>query len=403
MKGFVRAVYGVVFVCLFGAAMAQEGDVIPPPPPAGTLVAGPYLLGVSDTEMVIQWEVQGPRVATVVLQSPDLSTRRVDGLLLPPSERDKHLKGRVYRVTLRGLTPCSLYAYRLEPFEESGLHEFRTPPPLGESCGRPLSIAVYGDSRSHPERHAEVAGKVAEHEPDLVVHTGDIVNFARRVDEWQAFFQSAASLLASAPLALAAGNHEGYKAPSFGAAMMERYLGLPHRNGAGHYSFDIGTVHVVILDAYWGQPLSDKGRKWLERDLASVPPDRYKFVAIHTPLYSFGRHTVYGTARSLREVMKKYRVHAVFSGHSHCYEHFFADGTHYLTLGGGGASFHPPNQKVIPEELPLLVAAGAFHHFLLIDVHDEGLRMRIFNTDDNTVQEEWKVPRVAAGLRLDQP
>ncbi len=179
----------------------------------------------------------------------------------------------------------------------------------------------------------------------------------------------------------------------FGKAMMERYFGIPGRAGSGHYSFDFGPVHVVVLDPYWGEDLKKEGKAWLDKDLAAVPAGRFKLVLIHTPPYSFGRHTVYPTAKGLREVIRKHRVHAVFAGHAHCYEHFLVDGTHYLTLGGGGASFHKPNMKVIKEEQHLQLSSGAFHHFLLIDVHPEGLRMRVINTDEDKVHEEWKIER----------
>lgn len=391
---FPRTTLLLTFLLLAAPPLVRaEEEEIPPPPPIGTLLAGPYLMGPEPNRMVIQWEVQGPKDAAVIMLLPDGSKQRHAGLLLPAEELTQKLTGRVYRVSLTDLKPCTRYRYRLEPFEAKMAHAFRTPPEVGKYCSAHISIAVVGDTRSHPTRHAKVVREMLPHQPDLVINTGDIVSFARRLDEWQSFFEVARPLLADAPLALAAGNHEGYQDEPFGAAMMERYFGLPGRSGTGHYSFDYGPVHVVILDAYWGRPLSDKGKRWLRKDLAAVPKDRYKFVAIHTPLYSFGRHKVYSTAIALRDDMKEFGVHAVFSGHSHCYEHFLADGTHYLTLGGGGASFHDPNRQSIPEEAHLLLSAGAFHHFLLIDVHPEGLRLRVMNTDEKTVHEEWKIPK----------
>jgi acid phosphatase type 7 len=382
----------ILLLAMAHQAWAEEEEIAPPPL-AGTLLAGPYLMGPEPGQMVVQWEIQGPKDSAIILLLADGTEGRHAGQLMPADQLTRKLLGRVYRVVLADLEPCTRYRYRLVPFELETTHAFRTPPRPGEYCSAPVSIAVIGDTRSHPTRHAKVVNEMLPHQPDLVINTGDVISYARRIDQWHEFFGVARPLLADAPLALAPGNHEGYEDEPFGAAMMERYFGLPGRSGVGHYSFDYGAVHVVILDPYWGRPLSDKGKRWLRADLAAVPKDRFKLVAIHTPLYSFGRHKVYSTAIGLREVMKEYGVHAVFSGHSHTYEHFLADGTHYLTLGGGGASFHEPNMQVIPEEQHLLLNSGKFHHFLLIDVDSEGLRMRVFNTDEKVIHEEWKIPK----------
>lgn len=387
----IAIVLGVVLCAAPVGLQAQEIDI--PPPPAGVLLAGPYLIGPEPTQVVVQWEVQGPKETAIILMLPDSSERRLIGELMPADVLTQKLTGRVYRATLADLQACTRYRYRLEPYETETVHAFRTPPVPGKYCSAHISIAALGDTRSHPTRHAAVVRKMLPYQPDLVLNTGDVISYARRIDQWHEFFGAAGPMLADTPLALAPGNHEGYEDMAFGAAMMERYFGLPGRAGTGHYSFDYGPVHVVVLDAYWGRSLSDRGKKWLRADLAKVPADRYKVVAIHTPLYSFGRHKVYSTAIGLREVMKEFGVHVVLSGHSHCYEHFLSEGTHFLTLGGGGASFHPPNQQDIPEEKHLLLSVGSFHHFLLMDVHPEGLRMRIFNTDEDVLHEEWKIPK----------
>jgi len=390
---YSQLVWLVLILLAKPSISCADDEIVPPPPPAGTLLAGPYLLGPEPTGIVVQWEVQGPKDSSIVLLLPDDLEVRHAGQLMPADEQTKDLTGRVYRVSLSQLKPCTRYRYRLAPFETDISHAFRTPPLPGKHCAAGISVVVLGDTRSHPTRHAKVVEEILPHQPDLVINTGDIVSFARQVDQWQDFFAVARPLLAEAAFALAAGNHEGYQDEDFGASMMERYFGLPGRTGTGHYSFDYGPIHVVILDAYWGRSLSARGKKWLRKDLAAVPKDRFKFVAIHTPLYSFGRHKVYSTAIGLREVMKEFGVHAVFSGHSHSYEHFLADGTHFLTLGGGGASFHEPNMQEIPEEKHLLLNTGAFHHFLLIDVHPEGLRLRVYNTDEKVLHEEWKIPK----------
>jgi predicted phosphodiesterase len=40
-------------------------------------------------------------------------------------------------------------------------------------------------------------------------------------------------------------------------------------------------------------------------------------------------------------VAKRNGVRLIFSGHNHLYEHFFCNGTHYITTGAGGRKFYP--------------------------------------------------------------
>ena len=151
-------------------AWAEEEEVTPPPP-AGTLLAGPYLMGPEPGQMVVQWEIQGPMDSHLRLFLGDGSERRLAGQLMPADELTQKLTGRVYRVVLKDLKPCTRYRYRLEPFESETTHAFRTPPKAGEYCSAGLSIAVIGDTRSHPTRHAKVVREMLPHQPDLVVNT----------------------------------------------------------------------------------------------------------------------------------------------------------------------------------------------------------------------------------------
>ena len=373
-------------------AQKMDKDLIPRPS-AGTLLIGPYLVGAGRDSVRIRWEVMGEREGAVVLADGTGKEVRESGTLLTADPETIHLPGRIYEVEFFELQPCTTYSYRLIPFEARGsLHTFRTAPPQGGSCPEGVRIMVYGDSRTNHKIHASLMPSLEQTQPHLLVNVGDIVHTARRVYEWHKFFEIERRLLSSAPLAIVPGNHEGYKDKKFGSAMMDRYFRAGRHGGSGHYSFDYGPIHFTMLDLYWGEALNKSGGTWLQKDLAAVRKGQYKFVILHEPVYSFGHHVPKAHLTALRAVFSEHGVHAVCAGHSHIYEHFLADGTHYLTLGGTGAPFHEPRENPVASEEPYLVKTGKFHNFLLVNVTAEGLTFEIIDSDRDMTVEKWVVP-----------
>jgi predicted MPP superfamily phosphohydrolase len=55
---------------------------------------------------------------------------------------------------------------------------------------------------------AQVVEKLAVHEPDLVVHGGDIQYQSNPLDSWNGFFRYFQPLFAQAPVHFTIGNHE---------------------------------------------------------------------------------------------------------------------------------------------------------------------------------------------------
>jgi len=289
---------------------------------------GPYLMEPKPDSMLVKWEIQGEKASEILVKDGSGDERRFAGRIETPDKLTVKLPGRMYLAELQPLEPCTTYPYRLDPFETGFPHSFKTPPLVGKLCAGGMRFAVFGDSRFHDDRHAKVIAELEKHEPQLLLNVGDIVNAAIQILEWQRFFRIEASVVSKAPMAIAAGNHEAYLGEDFGGSMMNRYFGVPHRTGTGHYSFDYGPVHFIILDLYWGASMSRAGAKWLEEDLKRVPEDQYIFIISHEPFFSFSRHRVTRALKALRPMMTRYKVDAVCAGHSHVYERVKADGAH---------------------------------------------------------------------------
>jgi len=352
----------------------------------------PYLLAPAPDSMTVAWLIDGKKKGSVVYAGADGREQRVRGVEAAGGQRPKKVAGRGMRAVLKELAPCARYRYRLSPWEKGLPHSFRTPPEPGKSCEGGFRFVALGDTRHGHEHHANVVAAMRRFEPALVLNSGDMVTTTLNTDEWFKFVEVERELLADVPLLLVAGNHEAQGGKAFGKAMLKKLFGTKEYSGSGHRYVDWGVARFIMVDAYLGEHLDKKGTEWLEQTLAKTPEDRLVFLIMHLPIYSFGRHGVYDRARKLRPLMKKYRVKAVFAGHAHGYEHFHVEGTHHLTLGGGGAPFHEPDMNVIEEERHLKVSSGKFHHFLSVEIVADEIRFTVFNTDTGEVHEKWSVP-----------
>ena len=357
---------------------------------AGTLILGPYLVGLTAEDVSFRWEVMGETNGQIRIVGPDISDS-IKGIPMPVAEALKDLPGIVHEATVSALQPCTEYRYRLEPYEHDGFpHRFKTAPPPGERCSRNTRFVVYGDSRTHHKVHGSLMPALISAGADYAINVGDLVFKPRRIFEWQKFFQIEAGFLASTPISVTPGNHEGHNDPEFGKAMFGRYFLDGLNNGVGHYSFLRGNVFFVMLDLYFGAPIGDPETvKWLDSELSKAPEGSYTFVILHDPVVTFSRHPPRQSLRRLTGLFEKHKVTAVCAGHAHVYEHFFMKGVHYLTLGGMGAEFHQPRSRVSSRYEKYFKSSKAFYHFLRVTVEPDRVRFEVIDAKDASVYEEW--------------
>ena len=163
------------------------------------------------------------------------------------------------------------------------------------------------------------------------------------------------------------GNHE-YAEPK--AAAYFQYwgaqAGLP---GAGYYSYDLGSWHIVALNTNCGaQGLGGCGHsslqeEWLRKDLAAHP-DACILAYGHHALFSSGVFKSHAIHPELREFWRDlYVAHAsvVLAGHEHSYERFApqdpdghadaANGIREIVVGTGGRSHDPLGFALANSEL----------------------------------------------------
>ena len=371
----------------------KYGDDNPLPVyPEGTLILGPYLVGLTAEDVSFRWEVMGETNGQIRIVGPDIK-ESVKGTPMPVSKALKELPGVIHEAAVSALQPCTEYRYRLEPYEHEGFpHRFKTAPPPGKKCPKNTRFVVYGDSRTHHKVHASLMSALVSAGADYAINIGDLVLKSRRIYEWQKFFQIEAGFLASTPISVTPGNHEGYQDLEFGKEMFQRYFLDGLNNGVGHYSFQRGNVFFVMLDLYFGAPFADPDTvKWLDKELGKALKGSYIFVILHDLVVSFSRHPPARILRRLARMFEKHNVTAVCAGHAHVYEHFFMKGVHYLTLGGMGAEFHRPRSRVSSRFEKYFKSSRAFYHFLRVTVEPDRLRFQVIDAKDASVFEEWVV------------
>lgn len=229
----------------------------------------------------------------------------------------------------------------------------------GEAGGAKETLALglltdvhYADKKAGGSRHyrdslakgKEAAAFFRQRKPVAVVCLGDLIDAAPSVAVELGYLRTIAGVLdeAGVPRYHVPGNHC--------VATLTKEEFFAHGgsvNEKGHYSFDLGGVHFVILDACFTAQMEPYGRNnfvwhdsnlppaqiaWLEEDLK-----RTKFpvvVMIHQRL-DLDRPNQYAVKQSgkVREILEKSgKVRLVLQGHSHKNELTMVKGIPYATL-----------------------------------------------------------------------
>jgi len=160
-----------------------------------------------------------------------------------------------------------------------------------------------------------------------------------------------------------------------------------------YYYFEFKGIFFIVLNAfengYWGA-VKEGQLEWLKNVLKKLESEEV-FIFIHTPVYSVlnpdtitdgTKHVAFSSKKNLnyvRELLRKYKVDGVFSGHEHMYNKQFHDGTTFIITALSG-------------EYPFVPAEeGGFQHFCKIDIkHDSWVLSVIDSENKLNYQEEIK-------------
>ncbi len=361
---------------------------IPSGPADLTFHAGPWLGATTTTTVAVSWQTAEPGDSVVEYGRDASYGGRAEG----PADVPLH------EVWVGGLEPETLYHYRACTGGTcTGDLTFATAP----LPGRPLRFAVYGDTQTNFTAHAEVAESMRASRPALVLHAGDVVGYgADRESYVTEFFEPARQRSHYVPTFAAPGNHD-WKELVDQLQNFRDYFAFPADPGVplseAAYSFSYGDAFFIALDntldgGHFFFPLGGATEPplwdWLEAQVASEAAQaaRWRFAFFHYPPQSACQETwmpMKATQTKVLPLLQEHGFQAVFTGHTHEYEHQLYDRVHVFVTGGGGGDLDP--DESCPNDLPELVYRRSAHHHLTVDLGPEQATVNAVSTSGEVI------------------
>lgn len=320
--------------------------------------------------MSISWITDVPSTSRLDYSCSGVSSRVEDAA---PVQR--HL------LVARNLPSGALCTYRVfsDDLPIGPESPFHAPRSASESRFR---FAVIGDTDGGVVP-AAIAARLVAADPDLVIHTGDVVYPVGADSAYdQEIFRPFAAWLERGPILPALGNHDAKT--DRGAPLLANFV-LPKPEGSSDsrfYAFRQGIVLFLCLDVETSAfGARSPQYEWLVRTLRSTDA-AWKIAYFHEPPFSSDRSNL--VARLvLSPVFELFGVDVVFNGHAHLYERTHAirmyapsgPGIIYITEGGGGAALS--TIQLIPES----AYAEARFSYLLADVDGGQLSLSAHGLD----------------------
>lgn len=276
-------------------------------------------------------------------------------------------------------------------------------------------VVTYPSNALMADRNRRVVELCNLLDAEFVVHLGDIVHPIPVEDAHEPAVELAASVYSDleVPIHFVPGNHDvGDKPDAMVAvpAVADENYGVFERYwGSAFRSFDIGGCHLVILDTPVLNSNLDREaaqRAWLEDDLAIAAKAGLRiFFFTHYPPFvrdaAEDEHydNLGEPARSwLLELLNRYKVEAVFSGHVHNFLYNHHEGTELYVLPSTG--FVRPDYSELAAVAPDDEGGRndpAKLGFFVVDVDEDGHTVRPIRTFGAT-ELDRALPQATAAI-----
>jgi 3',5'-cyclic AMP phosphodiesterase CpdA len=256
----------------------------------------------------------------------------------------------IHDVRISDLLTDTLYQYQVSM---DGQYEWGNITPTlktAPSSQQRFRMVVYGDSRTNYFKHSDVVDQIVSHGPDIVLHTGDFVEFGDIKNEWyEQLFYPAADLLSNTPFYPTLGDHD-YATEN--TMWYYEYFSLPQNER--WYAFSYGCGRFISLDTNITDDFATGSPQynWLIDEMNSNEYKNSKWQAVffHHPPYTSGNHIPdLQVQEYLVPLFEQFDIDLVLSGHNHNYERSYKNDIYYIITGGGGASLYGfPNLYLNP-------------------------------------------------------
>ncbi len=252
-------------------------------------------------------------------------------------------------ITVLGLSACTEVDNVLN---QANLTASATPP------GTPLfSFIIFGDNGTINPIFEKIVADAQQPDIAFLICTGDITNGKSLVD-----LQAAKKYLdqhLNKPYYVAVGDND---------LVMDQdsrrtETAFTKTFGATKQSFDWQNSHFTIFDSTdTKNSFSDAELAWLENDLRATDK-KLKFLVMHIPIEvplsdtSEINETAATQNTRFSEILNRYHVNQIYTGHFHGYLNYELDGIPVAVTGGGGAA---PQFGLDPD-----------YHYIKVDVYPE--------------------------------
>jgi predicted phosphodiesterase len=322
-----------------------------------TLTGGPMVqIGDTDgrTAMVIAWRT-GQKSKGYIDYGPGNQY----------SYRITETEARVgHAVVLPRLQPNRRYHYRVVHGDRILAEAvFQT----GKTADRSFRFVVFGDSGSGNGRQAHLADLIAKQKPDFILHTGDVVYWDGKDEDYPAkFYVPYRKLLERIPIFPVLGNHDVMTAN--GRAWLDNFV-LP--GNERYYRFDYRNASFIALDS---NNVDAASARWLEKALINSK-EPWKIVFFHIPPFSNkkGRQGNLQARKRWLPLFERYNVDLVFSGHDHMFTRYRRHkGIYYIVEGLGGYSI----QEINPDAENVQITSNQEYGFGVVEIAGKRLTFK---------------------------
>ena len=330
---------------------------------AASLTRGPYLQMGTETSVLIHWKTSSASNSRVEIGT---------AFGTYPTVFSSGTSTTDHAITVTGLSPDTKYYYRIGNSTNMGIADdqkfFTTLPPANTT--RKLRFAAFGDCGRNDNNFQ--AYTLAEYQaylsangidaPDAWLLLGDNAYNAGTDAEYTSNFFGVfgSTILKNHKVYATPGNHDyannstrqnDHAVPYydvFDNPTAGEIGGVPSGNEA-YYSFDIGDIHFLALDAYGKENSSTRiydttGAQvlWVKSDLAANTK-KWTIAFWHHPPYTKGSHNsdtesdLTGIRENFIRILERNGVDLIINGHSHDYERSYLLNGYYKATPAGAA------------------------------------------------------------------
>lgn len=192
--------------------------------------------------------------------------------------------------------------------------------------------------------------------------------------------------------------------------LWQELFDLPLNGPAGYeelvYSFEMGNIHVSVLDSYYDNgdalvmdEIDEAQLRWLEEDLAHTE-QKYKFVATHSPAYPVNGFRGACLDKNINKrdafwsILDKNDVDISFSGHEHLYARKkigsninpnWQNEILQIISGGGGGTLH---NLVDGHDADF---AASMFHYVVVDTYDDHVTVSTHEIEGERI-DRFEIP-----------